>query len=169
MCLFTHSAHTKKTVWFILKNKIPSGVTRCPTMCGTAQHFNRLSHVPHIEVMSRNLTGSSLQSQTTALKFVIYPVAVKKRGAAQLSSPDWSQRQQDLFLLPSDTTTTPGGGTLGALVHQPQENQREVAHCKDSSEKSKSWVRVHGGDLASRLLESWLSIFGTKQSQSLET
>lgn len=51
-------------------------VTICPTLCGTAQHFICLPHVPHIEMMSRNVSGSSFQSQTSAgqmlpIKFVI--------------------------------------------------------------------------------------------------
>lgn len=29
-----------------------SRVTRCPVLCGTAQHFHPLSHVMHIETMS---------------------------------------------------------------------------------------------------------------------
>ena len=58
-------------------------LTRCPTLCETAQHFCLLSHVPHIEKMSNILISSSFEKSTLCwtdvfLKSGFYPMTVKK-------------------------------------------------------------------------------------------
>ena len=65
-------------------------VTRCPSLCGTAQHFYPLYRFPHIETMYCILIGSSFQKSNHCrtyafLKSGFYPMAVKKAGKAVIT------------------------------------------------------------------------------------
>lgn len=82
MCVFTKKINTIQRDFHTLTLRL----TRCPTLCGTAQHFYPLSHAPHIETVSYILIGCTCQKSNHCTDTLTFILTVKNAGNAVITS-----------------------------------------------------------------------------------